>query len=147
MCQALRFILFVPKTYGLTCAVYVLEPKAWKLYYALKYMAQNPNTTMCFVFVIQIIDTTLFWVTLGQTMLTQQHVSIHSLMKSLTLHRCVDVCFFMASPTKSFYTLHANVGTTIVFNNCRRHLLSLQCFLIVDWTKMLTLQCVFSVVG
>ena len=50
MCQALRFILFVPKTYGLTCAVYVLEPKAWKLYYALKYMAQNPNTTMCFVF-------------------------------------------------------------------------------------------------
>ena len=64
MCQALRFILFVPQTYGLTCAVYVLEPKAWKLYYALKYMAQNPNTTMCFVFV-KIIDTTLFWVTLG----------------------------------------------------------------------------------
>ena len=59
MCQALRFILFVPPTYGLTCAVYVLEPKAWELYDVLKYMAQNPNTTMCFVFV-EIIDTTLF---------------------------------------------------------------------------------------
>ena len=64
MCQALRFILFAPKTYGLTCAVYVLEPKAWKLYYALKYMAQNPNTTMCFV-LVESTDTTLLWVTLG----------------------------------------------------------------------------------
>ena len=59
-----KIYIVVPKTYGLTCAVYVLEPKAWKLYYALKYMAQNPNTTMCFVFV-KIIDTTLFWVTFG----------------------------------------------------------------------------------
>ena len=52
------------------------------------------------------------------------------------------VCFFfIASPTTFFYTLHAHVGTTIVFDNCRRNRLSLQCWLIVVWTKMLTRLC------
>ena len=71
--QNLQFVTYVPgckiyiigsQTYGLAFAAYVLEPKAWMLYYVLECMAQNPNTTMCFVFV-KIIDTTLFWVTLG----------------------------------------------------------------------------------